>query len=101
MLLQVIVFSKDRPLQLEALLRSMGAHMLVPRSCHVLFTASFEAGYEELMRARSDVDWFQETFFTNDPPPTTRHAATPRQAGGSALPHGGGEIRTLDPPNDG
>ena len=58
MLLQVIVFSNDRPLQLEALLRSMGAHMLVPRSCHVLFTASFEAGYEELMRARSDVDWF-------------------------------------------
>ncbi|MEJ8567673.1 sulfotransferase family 2 domain-containing protein [Elongatibacter sediminis] len=59
-LLDIIVFSKDRPAQLDALLRSVRAFMPYPHRLHVLYTtttAGFESGYDRLRRWHRGVRW--------------------------------------------
>jgi SAM-dependent methyltransferase len=58
--LDIIVFSKDRACQLDALLRSMRAFMLFPHRIHVIYTTSdkkFELGYDLLRRWNKGVHW--------------------------------------------
>ncbi len=58
--LDVIVFSKDRAAQLDALLRSIRAYLTMPHRLHVLYTTSspaFERGYDRLRLWHPGVRW--------------------------------------------
>ena len=62
-LLDLIVFSKDRACQLDALLRSIRAFLTVPHRLHVLYTTSdqaFEDGYDALRLMHPGVQWVGE-----------------------------------------
>lgn len=68
---QLIVFSKDRALQLDALLRSYFFYTENPVSVKVLFRASsveFEKAYAELIQLYSDrpIEFIQERSFKKD-----------------------------------
>ncbi len=61
--LDVIVFSKNRACQLDALLRSMREFFEFPHRIHVLYSAStdkFEIGYNWLRRWHRGIDWVGE-----------------------------------------
>lgn len=67
--LEVIVFSKDRACQLEALLRSIECFLETPHRITVLYTASdqmFQAGYDLLMGWHKTVNWRREEEFRPD-----------------------------------
>ncbi len=67
--IEVVVFSKDRACQLEALLRSMDELFIRPHYRHVLHHASepgYEAAYAELAREHPEVDWVREEDFRSD-----------------------------------
>ncbi len=65
-----IVFSRDRPLQLEACLLSLQRYASAPHTTlSVLYRATdgcFRRGYEELQEARPDVTWIAEANFRDD-----------------------------------
>lgn len=63
-MLNTIIFSRDRACQLDALLRSMPAH-LHPTVLYMTSNARFEEGYEVLMRERSAV-FVREVAFRQD-----------------------------------
>jgi len=66
---EVIVFSKDRACQLEALLRSMDELYLRPHHRTVLYTTSepeLEAGYEALARSQPGTEFVREVDFHAD-----------------------------------
>ncbi len=61
--LDLIIFSKDRACQLDALLRSIRTFLTVPHRVHVLYTTSsdaFESGYDSLRRWYPGVDWVDQ-----------------------------------------
>ncbi|MGF1451741.1 MAG: hypothetical protein ACFB21_06670 [Opitutales bacterium] len=67
----ILVFTKDRPLQLEALLRSMAQHVrgVEHAFVNVLWKASSEAyasGYRELQREYPGITFMQENQFRDD-----------------------------------
>lgn len=67
--IEVIVFSKDRACQLEALLRSMERFFGHPRRTTVLYTASsqaYERGYGLLREDYKSVTWRREAEFKTD-----------------------------------
>jgi hypothetical protein len=67
--IEVIVFSKDRACQLEALLRSMERFLAYPHRTTVLYTASdgdFEHGYDVLKDWYDTVTWLREADFKSD-----------------------------------
>jgi hypothetical protein len=66
-LLNVICFSKDRPLQLEAFIDSLGHFSGLPDSAiSVIYACSPEISYDTLIKRRPDVDWIAETDFQAD-----------------------------------
>ena len=65
----VIVFSKDRACQLEALLRSMERFFEHPHRTTILYAASdsdYQRGYNKLMERYENVTWTREIDFRND-----------------------------------
>jgi len=61
--LDVIVFSKDRAAQLDALLRSLRAFFGFPHRLHVVYATSgyeFELGYDRLRRWHRGVHWLTD-----------------------------------------
>jgi len=67
--LQVVIFSKDRACQLEALLRSMDRFVVHDHDRTVLFTASngdYQRSYDELAHSQHRVDWVAEQHFKTD-----------------------------------
>lgn len=68
---EVILFSKDRPLQLDATLRSFALHVQDREQCNisVLYTTTNEAFhqlYERLRDEHPDVTFIKEAIFKND-----------------------------------
>lgn len=66
---RIIVFSKDRACQLEALLRSMEKCLAIPHTTTVQYTATndeFELGYQRLRAGYPDVTWVRESNFRAD-----------------------------------
>ncbi len=58
--LDVVIFSKDRAMQLDALLRSIRAFMPLPHRMHVVYNASndhYEEGYNLLRRWHPRINW--------------------------------------------
>ena len=61
--LDVIVFSKDRANQLDALLRSMRAFFPLPHRLHIIYTSSngeFERAYDLLRRWHQGINWVED-----------------------------------------
>ncbi len=61
--LDVLILSRDRACQLDAVLRSARAFLSLPHRVHVLYTTSnlaFERGYNALRRWYPEVDWVEE-----------------------------------------
>ena len=61
--MDIIVFSKDRACQLDALLRSIDVYFNVPHRLHILYTTTsleYERGYDVLRR------WNPEDSFIDD-----------------------------------
>lgn len=66
-LLNVICFSKDRPLQLEAFIDSLGHFSGLPYSAiSVIYACSPGINYDKLIKRRPDVNWIAETDFQAD-----------------------------------
>jgi len=67
--INIIVFSKDRACQLEALLRSMETYFHYPHITYVLYHAStpeFERGYNRLINKQKNIIWVRQTDFKSD-----------------------------------
>ncbi|MGI9388094.1 MAG: glycosyltransferase family 92 protein, partial [Methyloligellaceae bacterium] len=65
----VVIFSKDRACQLEALLRSMSRFLEHPHETTVLYTASdqsYQTGYDALSGSYPSLNWVRETDFKAD-----------------------------------
>ena len=61
--LDLLILSKDRACQLDALLRSIHAFLTVPHRIHVLYTSSnlaFERGYDLVRRWHPGINWVDE-----------------------------------------
>ncbi len=61
--LDLVVLSKDRACQLDALLRSIRAYLTVPHRIHVLYTSSnltFERGYDRVRSWHPGIHWVHE-----------------------------------------
>lgn len=66
-MLNVVCFSRDRPLQLEAYLSSlMYFGGLKPEYIHVLYTGSSWCSYDKLIEGFPDVNWVREQSFHRD-----------------------------------
>ena len=61
--LDIIVFSKDRACQLDALLRSTGEFFLHPHRIHIVYTTShadYELGYDLIRRFHKGMNWMND-----------------------------------------
>lgn len=67
--LEVLVFSKDRACQLDALLRSTQQFLKIDHRINVLFKASEEvyfSAYQKLMNEHPSINWIEEENFRED-----------------------------------
>lgn len=61
--LDLLILSKDRACQLDALLRSIRAFLTIPHRIHILYTSSnltFERGYDLVRRWHPGIHWVDE-----------------------------------------
>lgn len=65
--ISVIVFSKDRPLQLQAYLESLFYYSSIKEDAiYVLYQPTQSISYQELIRKNPNIHWVEETNFTAD-----------------------------------
>ena len=67
--INIIIFSKDRACQLEALLRSMQEYFHYPYIAYILYDASsaeYERGYERLIPSYPEIIWIRQSNFKAD-----------------------------------
>lgn len=68
-MLQIIIFSKDRAMQLDALLRSIYYNVIMIRNIVVIYTSSskeYSDGYKLCKERHPDISWYPEHHFKND-----------------------------------
>lgn len=66
-MLSVVVFSKDRPLQLQAYLESLLYYSDISENCiYILYKATETISYQALISQYPDVNWISESNFCND-----------------------------------
>jgi hypothetical protein len=63
---QIIIFSKERPLQLKALLDSFLHYSIDNVSVSILYKESHEISYSNLVKNYNNFNWISETDFEND-----------------------------------
>lgn len=67
--MNIIIFSKERPCQLEALLRSMNLYFNHPHKIYVLYKSEdcdFDCGYDRLRFYDNSITWVKEEHFKDD-----------------------------------
>ncbi len=67
--MNIIIFSKNRACQLEALLRSMKRFFKHPHEIYVFYTSenrTYECGYERLRSYDDSITWVREAHFKSD-----------------------------------
>lgn len=65
-MIDAIIFSKDRPLQLDCLLRSIKKNLKEVNDIKVLYKTKFVESYDKLKKRYPDVIFIEETFFHAD-----------------------------------
>lgn len=68
-MIQIIVFSKDRPCQLDALLRSIDDHYLIEHKTNIIYKAiddDYSRGYAKCRELHSNVNWVPEENFRHN-----------------------------------